>query len=111
MRAERDEARAQLASEQAVRASEKRQLEAAHALELEQAHKTSEALIRYKDEEIERLRDMKARLSTKMVGESLEQHCEVEFNRIRMTAFPHAYFEKDNDASEGTKGRLHFSRD
>ena len=104
MRAERDEARAQLASEQAVRASEKRQLEAAHALELEQAHKTSEALIRYKDEEIERLRDMKARLSTKMVGESLEQHCEVEFNRIRMTAFPHAYFEKDNDASEGTKG-------
>ena len=47
---------------------------------------------------------MKARLSTKMVGESLEQHCEVEFNRIRMTAFPHAYFEKDNDASEGTKG-------
>lgn len=104
MRAERDEARAQLASEQAVRASERRQLEAAHALELEQAHKTSEALIRYKDEEIERLRDMKARLSTKMVGESLEQHCEVEFNRIRMTAFPHAYFEKDNDASEGTKG-------
>ena len=104
MRAERDKARAQLASEQAVRASEKRQLEAAHALELEQAHKTSEALIRYKDEEIERLRDMKARLSTKMVGESLEQHCEVEFNRIRMTAFPHAYFEKDNDASEGTKG-------
>lgn len=104
MRAERDEARAQLASEQAVRASEKRQLEAAHALELEQAHKTSEALIRYKDEEIERLRDMKARLSTKMVGESLEQHCETEFNRIRMTAFPHAYFEKDNDASEGTKG-------
>lgn len=104
MRAERDEARAQLASEQAVRASERRQLEAAHALELEQAHKTSEALIRYKDEEIERLRDMKARLSTKMVGESLEQHCETEFNRIRMTAFPHAYFEKDNDASEGTKG-------
>jgi len=47
---------------------------------------------------------MKARLSTKMVGESLEQHCETEFNRIRSTAFPMAYFEKDNDASSGTKG-------
>jgi len=50
------------------------------------------------------LRDMKARLSTKMVGETLEQHCETEFNRIRSTAFPRAYFEKDNDASSGSKG-------
>ena len=102
--AERDEARARLASEQAVRASEKQQLEASHALELEQVKKSNEAIVRYKDEEIERLRDMKARLSTKMVGESLEQHCETEFNRLRMTAFPRAYFEKDNDASAGTKG-------
>jgi len=47
---------------------------------------------------------MKARLSTKMVGESLEQHCETEFNRIRATAFPRAYFEKDNDARNGSKG-------
>jgi hypothetical protein len=47
---------------------------------------------------------MKARLSTKMIGESLEQHCETEFNRIRATAFPNAYFEKDNDASSGSKG-------
>lgn len=47
---------------------------------------------------------MKARLSTKMVGETLEQHCETEFNRIRATAFPRAYFEKDNDASAGSKG-------
>ena len=53
---------------------------------------------------IERLRDMKARLSTKMVGETLEQHCETEFNRIRATAFPRAFFEKDNDASNGSKG-------
>ena len=53
---------------------------------------------------IERLRDMKARLSTKMVGETLEQHCETEFNRIRSTAFPKAYFEKDNDAKGGSKG-------
>ena len=47
---------------------------------------------------------MKARLSTKMIGESLEQHCETEFNRIRATAFPKAYFEKDNDARTGSKG-------
>lgn len=47
---------------------------------------------------------MKARLSTKMVGETLEQHCEIEFNRIRATAFPKAYFEKDNDARSGSKG-------
>ena len=47
---------------------------------------------------------MKARLSTKMVGETLEQHCETEFNRIRSAAFPRAYFEKDNDARSGSKG-------
>jgi hypothetical protein len=57
-----------------------------------------------KDEEIELRKDMKMKLSTKMLGESLEQHCEIEFNRIRPTAFPNAYFEKDNDDSEGTKG-------
>ena len=101
---ERDQARAELAQERAVAAAQRQQADAAHALELEQAKKSSEALIRYKDEEIERLRDMKARLSTKMVGETLEQHCETEFNRLRMTASPRAYFEKDNDASAGTKG-------
>jgi hypothetical protein len=63
-----------------------------------------ETQIKDRDESIERLRDMKARLSTKMVGETLEQHCETEFNRIRATAFPRAYFEKDNDASTGSKG-------
>ena len=57
-----------------------------------------------RNDEIERLKDMKARLSTKMVGETLEQHCETEFNRIRAMAFPKAYFEKDNDASTGSKG-------
>lgn len=101
---ERDEARSALASERALHDSERQQLEASHALELEQSKKASDALIRYKDEEIERLRDMKVRLSTKMVGETLEQHCEAEFNRLRMTAFPHAYFEKDNDAVEGEDG-------
>ncbi len=63
-----------------------------------------ETQIKDRDSEIERLRDMKARLSTKMVGETLEQHCETEFNRIRATAFPKAYFEKDNDARTGSKG-------
>jgi hypothetical protein len=63
-----------------------------------------ETQIKDRDEAIERLKDMKARLSTKMVGETLEQHCETEFNRIRATAFPMAYFEKDNDASTGSKG-------
>lgn len=63
-----------------------------------------ETQIKDRDDAIERLRDMKARLSTKMVGESLEQHCSNEFNRIRATAFPRAYFEKDNDARTGSKG-------
>lgn len=63
-----------------------------------------ETQIKDRDEAIERLRDMKARLSTKMVGETLEQHCETEFNRIRATAFPRVYFEKDNDARSGSKG-------
>lgn len=63
-----------------------------------------ETQLKDRDEAIERLRDMKARLSTKMVGETLEQHCEIEFNRLRATAFPRAYFEKDNDARSGSKG-------
>ncbi|MFT5713258.1 MAG: hypothetical protein ACI9DQ_001670 [Glaciecola sp.] len=63
-----------------------------------------ETQLKDRDDAIERLRDMKARLSTKMVGETLEQHCETEFNRIRATAFPRAYFEKDNDARTGSKG-------
>ena len=57
-----------------------------------------------RDDAIERLRDMKLKLSTKMVGETLEQHCETEFNRLRATAFTKAYFEKDNDAKSGSKG-------
>ncbi|MDO4101382.1 DUF2130 domain-containing protein [Clavibacter michiganensis] len=63
-----------------------------------------ETQLKDRDDAIERLRDMKAKLSTKMVGETLEQHCEIEFNRIRATAFPRAYFEKDNDARTGSKG-------
>lgn len=63
-----------------------------------------ETQIKDRDDTIERLKDMKARLSTKMVGETLEKHCETEFNRIRATAFRQAYFEKDNDARAGSKG-------
>ncbi len=78
------------------------------ALEKELAEKSLkdkyETQIKDREGEIQRLRDMKARLSTKMVGETLEQHCETEFNRIRATAFPRAYFEKDNDARSGSKG-------
>ena len=66
------------------------------------AHK--EETLKLKDEEILRLKDFKQKQSTKMLGESLELHCEVEFNKLRATAFPTAYFEKDNDASQGTKG-------
>lgn len=63
-----------------------------------------ELQIKEREEAIERLKDFKAKLSTKMVGETLEQHCEIEFNRLRATAFASAYFEKDNDASGGSKG-------
>jgi hypothetical protein len=66
--------------------------------------KTKEDIIKLKDEEIAFRKDMKQRLSTKMVGETLEQHCEIEFNKLRATAFPKAYFEKDNDARSGSKG-------
>lgn len=64
--------------------------------------------LKLRDEEIERLKDFKARQSTKMIGESLEQHCLTQFNQIRMTAFPNAYFEKDNDARTGSKGDFIF---
>lgn len=77
--------------------SEKKLLEAS----LKEKYETQ---IRDRDDTIERLKDLKAKLSTKMVGETLEQHCEIEFNKIRATAFPRAYFEKDNDAKGGSKG-------
>ncbi len=67
-----------------------------------------EAQLKAKDEQIEYYKDFKARQSTKMVGESLEQHCQIQFNQLRMTAFPNAYFEKDNDARTGSKGDFIF---
>lgn len=71
-----------------------------HALDL----KTKDDIIKLKDEEIALRKDMKLKLSTKMVGETLEQHCEIEFNKLRATAFQKAYFEKDNDSKAGSKG-------
>ena len=66
------------------------------------------AELRIKDEQIEYYKDFKAKQSTKMIGESLEQHCLTQFNQLRMTAFPNAYFEKDNDARTGSKGDFIF---
>lgn len=66
--------------------------------------KTKDEIIKLKDEEIALRKDMKQKLSTKMLGETLEQHCEIEFNKLRATAFQKSYFEKDNDSSSGTKG-------
>lgn len=66
--------------------------------------KTKDDIIRLKDEEIALRKDMKLKLSTKMVGESLEQHCEIEFNKLRATGFQNAYFEKDTDSRSGSKG-------
>ena len=66
--------------------------------------KSKDEIIKYKDDEIARARDMKLKLSTKMLGETLEQHCETEFNKIRAAAFPRAYFEKDNNSKSGSKG-------
>lgn len=68
------------------------------------AIKAKDDTIKLKDEEIELRKDMKLKLSTKMVGETLEQHCETEFNKLRATAFQNAYFEKDNNSSTGSKG-------
>ncbi len=102
-----------LAITEAVNVVEKERDELKKGLELAELEKELaekslkekyETQIKDRDDAIERLRDMKARLSTKMVGETLEQHCETEFNRIRATAFPKAYFEKDNDARMGSKG-------
>lgn len=78
----------------------KKSLEQQYSIEL----KTKDDIIKYKDDEIARVKDMKLKLSTKMLGESLEQHCEIEFEKLRATAFQKAYFEKDNDSSGGTKG-------
>ena len=97
---ERDE----LAGELKMKDSEKQLLETSLKEKFAAELKTKDDIIKLKDDEIALRKDMKAKLSTKMVGETLEQHCEIEFNKLRATGFQNAYFEKDNDASSGSKG-------
>ena len=91
-----------------LREAEHARAEATLKEQLVEQAKAKDDIIAFQQGEIERMKDMKARLSTKMVGESLEQHCQYEFDRIRAVAFPNAYFEKDNDVSQGTKGDFIF---
>lgn len=79
-------------------------MKAEFSLEQKKAESEKDFLLKQKEEELAFYRDMKTRMSTKMVGETLEQHCEIEFNKLRAAAFPLAYFEKDNDVRQGTKG-------
>ncbi|PID67831.1 MAG: hypothetical protein CR968_04640 [Flavobacteriia bacterium] len=87
-----------------IKESEKKLLEQSIREQYNQKLITKDETIKLKDDEIARLKDFKQKLSTKMLGETLEQHCQIEFDKLRPTAFQNAYFEKDNDASNGTKG-------
>jgi len=97
---ERDELANDLKSKETEKQLLEKSLNEKYAAEL----KTKDDIIKMKDEEIALRKDMKLKLSTKMLGETLEQHCETEFNKLRATAFQKAYFEKDNDAKSGSKG-------
>jgi hypothetical protein len=97
-----------LANNVKIAALEKQNLENSLRQQFSTELKSRDAIIQYKDDEIARVKDMKLKLSTKMLGESLEQYCEIEFNKIRATAFQNAYFEKDNDSSSGSKGDFIF---
>ena len=101
---ERDDLKNDVKTKELEKKNLKTSLEQKYSGELQK----KDAIIEHKDDEILRIKDMKLKLSTKMLGESLEQHCEAEFNKIRTTAFPNAYFGKDNDASSGTKGDFIF---
>lgn len=87
---------------------EKQNLESSLKQQFTTELQNKDAIIKYKDDEIARVKDMKLKLSTKMLGETLEQHCEIEFNKLRATAFQRAYFEKDNDSKSGSKGDFIF---
>ena len=87
-----------------IKELEKQNLESSLQQQFSTELLNKDAIIKYKDDEIARIKDMKLKLSTKMLGETLEQHCETEFNKLRATAFQNAYFEKDNDSSAGSKG-------
>ncbi len=97
---ERDELAGELKSKDTEKQLLETSLKEKYATEL----KTKDDIIKMKDEEIALRKDMKVKLSTKMLGETLEQHCETEFNKLRATGFKNAYFEKDNDAKTGSKG-------
>ena len=87
-----------------IKDAEKQLLEKSISEKYQAELKEKDAIIKHKDEEIALRKDMKLKLSTKMIGETLEQHCETEFNKLRATAFQRAYFEKDNDSKTGSKG-------
>ncbi|MEH6765380.1 MAG: DUF2130 domain-containing protein [Aequorivita antarctica] len=93
-----------LANDLKVKETETQLLEKSIKEQFNNTLMVKEETIKMKDDEIARLKDFKQKLSTKMVGETLEQHCESEFNKLRATAFQNAYFEKDNDSSGGSKG-------
>lgn len=93
-----------LANDLKTKELEKQNLENSLRQQFSTELQKKDAIINYKDEEISRVKDMKLKLSTKMLGETLEQHCETEFNKLRATAFQKAYFEKDNDSKSGSKG-------
>ena len=97
---ERDELKNELKNKE----TEKELLKKSISEEYNNTIKAQEAIIKLKDEEIAMRKDMKLKLSTKMLGETLEQHCENEFNKLRATAFQRAYFEKDNNSRSGSKG-------
>ena len=97
---ERDDLANNLKNKETERQLLEKSLLEKHSAEL----KTKDDIIKMKDDEIALRKDMKLKLSTKMIGETLEQHCEIEFNKLRATAFQNAYFEKDNDSKSGSKG-------
>lgn len=93
-----------LANDIKTKELEKQNLENSLKQQFSTELQNKDVIIKYKDDEIARVKDMKLKLSTKMLGETLEQHCETEFNKLRATAFQRAYFEKDNDSKSGSKG-------
>ena len=108
LRSKVERARDELEAQKTRAEAELARAQAEAQAQLAEKLRVKDELIADREREIERIQDMKARLSTKMLGESLEQHCEIEFNRLRLTAFPRAYFEKDNEVVEGTKGDFVF---
>jgi hypothetical protein len=101
---ERDKLAQALETERTIKQLELQNLEASYKDRLTETIRQKDLQIQDKEEMIERYKDLKRKLSTKLLGESLEQHCQIEYDKIRLTAFPKAKFNKDNDTSDGTKG-------